>query len=73
MILRFEEFTFTQIASLRDSREEDYIWEDVVGKKGYLVDGRCNSCRQLFSDSEKHVMISEAKDWTNSSIRNLSF
>ena len=37
LILRFEEFTIAQIASLRDSREEDYIWEDV--EKG-LFGGR---------------------------------
>ena len=72
LILRFEEFTFPQIASLRDSREEDYIWEDVVGKRAMWWTAVADSCRQLFSDSEKHVMISEAKDWTNSSIRNLS-
>ena len=72
LILRFEEFTIAQIASLRDSREEDYIWEDVVGKRAIWWTAVADSCRQLFSDSEKHVMISEAKDWTNSSIRNLS-
>ena len=66
LILRFEEFTFTQIVSLRDSREEDYIWEDVVGRRAMWWTAVADSCRQLFSDSEKHVMISEAKDWTNS-------
>ena len=72
LILRFEEFTLSQIALLRDSREEDYIWEDVVGKRAMWWTAVADSCRQLFSDSERHVMISEAKDWTNSSIRNLS-
>ena len=72
LILRFEEFTHAQIASLRDSREEDYHWEDVVGKRAMWWTAVADSCRQLFLDSERHVMISEAKDWTNSSIRNLS-
>ncbi len=72
LILRFEEYSLSQISSLRDSREGDYIWNDVDGNRSLWWTAVADSCRQLFSDSEKHVMISEAKDWTSSSIRNLS-
>lgn len=72
LLLRFEEFTLTQMTSLRNSREEDYIWNDVTGKRAMWWTAVADSCRQLFSDSERHVMISDVKDWTNSSIRNLS-
>lgn len=72
LFLRLEEYTFAQITTLTDSREEDYVWKDVIGKRAIWWTAVADSCRQLFSDSERHVMISEAKDWTNSSIRNLS-
>ena len=72
LILRFEEYSLPQIGQLRDSREGDYIWTGVEGNRSLWWTAVADSCRQLFSDSEKHVMISEAKDWTNSSIRNLS-
>ena len=72
LILRFEEFTHSQITSISGSREEDYTWEDVVGNRALWWTAVADSCRQLFLESEKHVMISDAKDWKNSSIRNLS-
>ena len=72
LILRFEEYSQSQIISLRESREEDYVWKDVGGNRSLWWTAVADSCRQLFSDSEKHVMISGAKDWTSSSIRNLS-
>ncbi len=72
LFLRFEEYSLAQITTLTDSREGDYVWKDVIGKRAIWWTAVADSCRQLFSDSERHVMISEARDWTNSSIRNLS-